>query len=235
MSITLSMVVKNEGERYLRRALLHHKPFIDAAVIIDDASTDNTITVCKEVLSDIPLKIVENKESRFVNEITLRKQQWNETIKTNPSWILNLDSDELLESSFLTQLEIITNQQMYDAVYFRLYDMWSNTHYRDDQYWYAHKTYRPFLVRFKPTDNYVWKETAQHCGRFPLTIAQYHHFYSTVKIQHFGWSTEKDRKEKYERYMKLDSKGIFGCLEQYQSILDSNPNLIKWSGNSDYN
>ena len=75
--------------------------------------------------------------------------------KTNPDWILNLDSDEIIESSFLTQLEIITNQQMYDAVYFRLYDMWNNSHYRDDKYWYAHRTYRPFLVRFKPTDKYV--------------------------------------------------------------------------------
>lgn len=228
LSITLSMVVRNEGDRYLKKALMQHKPFINSAVIIDDASTDDTITICKEVLSGIPLKIIENKESRFFNEITLRKQQWDETIKTNPDWILNLDSDEIIESSFLTQFEIITNQQMYDAVYFRLYDMWNNSHYREDQYWYAHRTYRPFLVRFKPTDKYVWKETAQHCGRFPLNISQYKHFYSTVKIQHFGWSTEKDRKEKYERYMKLDNEGIYGSLEQYHSILDKEPNLIKW-------
>lgn len=228
LSITLSMVVRNEGDRYLKKALMQHKPFINSAVIIDDASTDDTITICKEVLSGIPLKIVENKESRFFNEITLRKQQWEETIKTNPDWILNLDSDEIIESSFLTQLEIITNQQMYDAAYFRLYDMWNNSHYREDQYWYAHRTYRPFLVRFKPTDKCVWKETAQHCGRFPLNISQYKHFYSTVKIQHFGWSTGKDRKEKYERYMKLDNEGIYGSLEQYHSILDKEPNLIKW-------
>ncbi|WJQ81494.1 hypothetical protein [Brevibacillus brevis] len=34
--LTLSMIVKNEGNRYLRRALEVHKDFIDAAVIIDD-------------------------------------------------------------------------------------------------------------------------------------------------------------------------------------------------------
>ena len=45
---------------------MQHKPFINSAVIIDDASTDDTITICKEVLSGIPLKIVENKESRFL-------------------------------------------------------------------------------------------------------------------------------------------------------------------------
>jgi glycosyltransferase involved in cell wall biosynthesis len=229
VGVTLSMVVRNEGNRYLKRALRRHKSLITSAVIIDDASTDNTAMVCEEILHDIPLKIITNKTSRFSNEITLRKQQWEETTETNPEWILNLDADELVESTLTERLPIITNQSMYDAVYFRLYDMWSETHYREDGYWCAHKKYRPFLVRFKKGGNYIWNEIPQHCGRFPVTVNDYSHFYSAVKIQHFGWAKEEERKAKYNRYMALDNKGIYGSLEQYKSILDTHINLIKWS------
>ena len=47
--LTLSMVVKNEGDRYHKSALEAHKDFIDAAVIIDDGSIDqNEQTGCMQ-------------------------------------------------------------------------------------------------------------------------------------------------------------------------------------------
>jgi len=47
-------------------------------------------------------------------------------------------------------------------------------------------------------------------------------------VKHFGWATEKDRAEKYKRYQRLDPDAIYGIREQYDSIMDTNPNLIKW-------
>lgn len=128
--LTLSMIVKNEGNRYLRRALEAHKNFIDAAVIIDDGSTDHTVDLCREALKGIPLHLVQNAASQFSNEVTLRKQQWQETIQTDPGWILNLDADEIMDSSFPSKVSDILEQQTYEAIYFRLYDMWSEAHYR---------------------------------------------------------------------------------------------------------
>ncbi|MFD2114462.1 glycosyltransferase [Paenibacillus yanchengensis] len=224
--VTLSMIVRNEANRHLRQALTNHRQFIDQAVIIDDGSNDHTVAMCKEVLHDIPLKLICNPHSTFHHEVDLRKQQWQETIATNPEWILNLDADEWFENNDGHALKLFLQSTSSDAIYFRLFDMWNNTHYRDDHYWRAHHLYRPFLVRYKPNIDYIWKESDQHSGRFPLSISDFPYHLHQLRIQHFGWAREADRQTKFQRYMELDGDGKDGWLEQYHSILDATPNLI---------
>jgi glycosyltransferase involved in cell wall biosynthesis len=226
--LTLSMIVKNEANRYLRRVLEKHRPFIDEAVVIDDGSTDETVAVCREVLKGIPLHLVQNQTSQFSNEIILRKQQWEETVCTDPVWILNLDADEVFEDRFAEQVDDILTQTTYDAIYFRLYDMWNETHYREDSFWQAHLSYRPFMIRYRPDVEYIWKETPQHCGRFPITISHFSYWCHPARIKHYGWACPEDRLTKYQRYMELDPGARFGWEEQYNSILDENPHLIPW-------
>jgi hypothetical protein len=221
--ITLSMIVHNEGGRYLRQVLESAKCYISNAVIIDDASDDDTLKVVCEVLQGIPFKIVHNAVSKFSNEIELRKQQWKETLDTNPEWILNLDADEMFDGDLRT---LDLSDPAVDAYYFRLYDMWNDFSYRDDQFWSAHNSYRPFLVRYNPELTYAWKETAQHCGRFPLTISNLSYRTSDIRLKHLGWMKAEDREAKYDRYMKLDPACAFGWKAQYESILDEAPNLV---------
>jgi glycosyltransferase involved in cell wall biosynthesis len=221
--ITLSMIVHNEGNRYLTQVLEAAKEYITDAVIIDDASDDDTLKVVCYMLKDIPFKIVHNSVSKFSNEIELRKQQWEETLDTNPEWILTLDADEIFDGD-LRSLDL--KDPSIDAYYFRLFDMWDSNHYRDDQFWGAHNSYRPFLIRYNDQLSYEWKETAQHCGRFPLTINNLSYQTSEIRLKHLGWAMESDRKAKYDRYMKLDPDGTFGWKAQYESILDANPNLV---------
>ncbi|MDN8590502.1 glycosyltransferase family 2 protein [Paenibacillus sp. 11B] len=226
--VTLSMIVRNEEHRYLRQALETHRPWIDRAVIIDDGSTDNTVALCQEMLAGIPLTLIVNPASLFADEVSLRKQQWETTVATGPEWILNLDADEILTTDF----GIVRNQLLggtEDAIYFRLFDMWSETHYRDDEYWQAHAYYRPFLVRYRPEWSYEWKETPQHCGRFPLTIQHFAYGCHSPRVKHYGWARAEDRIRKYERYQALDPDARYGWKEQYESILDTEPRLLQWS------
>lgn len=226
--VTLSMCVHNEADHYLRMVLEAVKDYIDEAVFIDDASTDKTVAVIYEVLNNIPVHVIHNEVSRFSNEITLRKQQWEETIKTNPEWILNIDADHVFEKRMKEEIKKLTNQNQVDVWCFRLYDFWDETHYRDDQIWMAHNTYRSFLIRYKKDFNYTWRETPQHCGHFPKNIYELPVGYSSMRLKHLGWAKEEDRIAKYKRYLLLDPECKYGWPPQINSVFDKNPHLVQW-------
>lgn len=226
--VTLSMIVKNEEGRYLEQVLNSLKDHIDEAVIVDDGSSDNTVSICKEIFKGIPLHIIQNGKSMFASEVELRKQQWNETIATNPDWILNLDADEMIEDGFWDKAQELLDHSACDIYCFRLYDMWNATHYRESEYWNAHVFYKPFLMRYQRDFRYAWNETAQHCGRFPMNTFAFPKRTSEFRVKHFGWATPEDRASKQLRYQILDPDAIYGIKEQYDSIMDTAPNLVKW-------
>jgi glycosyltransferase involved in cell wall biosynthesis len=228
--LTLSMVIRNESGNDLRRMLEDARQYITDAVIIDDASTDNSVQICEETLKGIPLRLIKNQESKFSNEILLRKQQWEETIQTNPEWILTLDADEIFEEKFKKEVAGLISDPQADAYFFRLYDFWDENSYRSDSYWCAHQNYRPFLVRYRPSLEVKWQETPQHCGRIPNFDMQYP-VGSPLRIKHYGWSQPSRRLAKYQRYRMLDPDAKYGWKEQYESILDERPNLVDWVEN----
>lgn len=86
--ITLAMLVRNESDRHLEIVLKQATEYIDHAVILDDASEDNTVELCKKILNGIPLTLLSNKNPLFHNEISLRKQLWEMALSTNPEWII---------------------------------------------------------------------------------------------------------------------------------------------------
>lgn len=226
--VTLSMVVRNETGRYLERALRHHRDAIDAAVIIDDASDDDTVKLIRECLQGVPLKIVSNERSIFKNEVELRAKQWRETISTQPDWILNLDADEILDDGCVKAIRGIAGQTDFRYVGFPLFDMWDQHHYRDDELWAAHKKSWGLMFRYTPFFKYKWKDARQHCGRYPSNLNFFGLDSVDLRVRHMGWSRESDRLEKFKRYGELDPDGQYGSMAQYRSILDSAPHLVPW-------
>lgn len=227
-TITLSMLVKNEGGRYLERMLKSANEYIDYAVIVDDGSTDNTVAICKEILGD-KLTLIQNAGSQFANETIVRKQQWYETISTNPDWILFLDADEIFEDRAKDMMKELIKNYDIDVYAFRLYDFWNEDYYREDKLWFAHHTFRPFMMRYQPNYNYTFTATAQHCGRMPNNVMALTFMRSDLRLKHYGWAKVEDRVQKYKRYMELDPEGKYGNLAQYESILDEQVSLIKWN------
>ena len=219
-------LVRNEKGRYLERVLDQMRLICDKIIILDDCSTDNTPEICKAYGAEVFPSI---QSYWGTNELKQRKLLWE--LATHEAqfgdWILCLDADETFDKPELLREYI----QKADAagcnsLAFPLYDMWSETHYRDDYYWQAHNSVWPFCVKHEDLD-YFWKETPLHCGRFPMNainrIAS-----CPIKIKHWGWARPEDRQEKYERYMRADPKGEIGVLGQYESILDSNPTLRRF-------
>lgn len=227
------MIVKNEENRYLSKMLQQSLPAIDEVLIIDDASTDRTAEMCEKSIKRYNKKgeVIKLKESLFHKEYELRKMQWNLSLECKPKWIIILDADEVLEERAAYTIPFLVGLDSADLITFRIFDMWDEKHYRDDELWSIHNRNIPRLVRVegvKPATN--WINANQHCGGFPPGFLESckHRMDSNLKIQHMGWSSEEDRKVKYERYMRLDPEGKTGSLRQYQSILDPNPCLKEW-------
>lgn len=226
--LVLSMLVRNEGDRFLRGVLSHAASYVDAAVIVDDASTDDTVEVCREVLRGVPHTVTTLTESLFHRESELRAIQWQATLATEPDWVLCLDADEVFEDAIRGEIRGLIDQTTWDAVAFRLYDFWDAEHYRDDEWWRAHHHYRPFLVRVLPGMPVDWPAAAQHAGRFPPGVMELPMTTSEVRLKHLGWSTHRERHRKYERYRRLDPQARLGVRQQYEAILDIEPTLRQW-------
>lgn len=231
--ITLSMCMKNEASNYLCQMLESCARYIDEAVIIDDASTDNSVDICTEILSrnNIKHKIIENESSMFDREFSLREKLWEETVKSNPDWILFLDADEIFEERFAKDIKTLLMSDPSVWVYrFRLFDMWDSHHFREDVNWNAHFRYTPFLLRYNPNFKYLFSrhKKNQHCGRMPENVRWLKSANSDLRLKHYGWADKNRRLVKYLRYKKLDPKGVYGNSEQYDSILDENVNLVLW-------
>jgi hypothetical protein len=230
--ILLLMVVRDEAGRYLERVLRRAALEVDDVLVVDDASTDGTADLCASILDDLAIagEVVRRAESLFAQEWRSRLDAWRLALARGPEWILVLDGDELLDAP-ARALRGHVDQGRYDAVGFRLFDMWDEHHYRDDALWCAHTRAWPLLVRVDPTEGVEWSRKDLHCGRVPLAVARrprHRLLHSGFRVQHLGWMTEADRRAKSERYSMRDPDGRWGDRAQYASILDPAPRLTRW-------
>jgi hypothetical protein len=228
--LTLVMLVRNEANRYLATMLEQSLQFIDAAVIVDDASTDGTPEICRRLCATagLPLLFHQNPEPGFHNEVELRKQAWELALGADPEWLLFLDADEIFENRATNDLRPLLADPRWDFYSFRLYDFWDQEHFREDRYWQAHFHYRPFLLRYQPEYEYEWADQPLHCGRLPKNAANFPGTASSLRLKHYGWSDPERRLQKYHFYLAKDPEAQWGVAEQYRSILDPDPHLVEW-------
>lgn len=223
MGIIIGMLVKNEANRWLKECLNALRPY-DRIIVLDDCSEDDTVRICREFGAEVHLSMTslwgenEFRQRYRLLELCLEKAKSGDFIGI-------IDADEILDGP---PIFIDNIQPEIGYIGLNLYDMWSLTHYRDDEYWSAHKRYWPLFVRAdrKLLD---WENGSRlHCGRFPLIDSWKMAISAGTKVKHMGWSTQKDRYKKFMRYMRIDGGGIYGVFEQYLSIMDPAANLMPY-------
>lgn len=89
MSICLAILVKN-AERDIVRCITSARPLIDRWVIIDTGSTDNTKTIVKDALSDVPGRLLEREWRGFADN---RTELLHEARQSGADYTLMLDAD----------------------------------------------------------------------------------------------------------------------------------------------
>ena len=96
-----AMLVRNESGRWLEKVLSEMCKVCDTFVIVDDASDDNTVQICHNVMSmghKKTLHVFKSHESLWAtNEVDQRKKLWDMATSKIPNggWILNFDADEI--------------------------------------------------------------------------------------------------------------------------------------------
>ncbi len=228
--LLVQMIVHNESRRYLKQVLNSIIEYADRVLILDDASTDNTVEICKAFSPKVLVKH-NDKPLWATDEAKLRGQLWEWSKKVAKQekirWILTQDADELFDKSFKGRLPKILSSG-FDVIAFRLCDMWDPENYRIDGYW-SPTFKRLFKLKSKPfglTGKF-------HCGPIPLYAVQSDNStcYMDIRVKHLAWSTVKDRKAKMKEREKVDVTGI--NLEHRESVFKP-ARLKKWNDEIQY-
>ena len=226
MNLVAGMLVKNESDRYLAQVIDNICLFADELVVVDDRSNDDTVLLI-QTRSTIPTFVYPNYLYDFSNEVELRKMLYEKIMERKPDWYTVVDADELFHKASRQVFEELMNQNTVDFWGFRLFDMWDENHYRSDHFWKAHDYYTNLLARNVPGFSPVWNEIPQHCGRFPMNLANLRlQGTEVMKIKHYGWARADDRWQKYKRNKLYDQRPQYD--ELFESILDPHPSLLPW-------
>jgi len=226
-------------------ALASLKEATSGLVILDDCSNSSLLTDRCKLFK--PLRFESLPEPTFMkNEPKARARLWEMAAEEAGmgNWILCLDSDEVIarrdQGRFNHRLRQLDEKlpewdrqnteesdEPISYAAFQLFDMWDSCHYREDQWWNAHTRNWPLMVRYLGQPN-VWPDQPVHCGRFPQGAIGKNGIGLSARIQHWGWAAPERRQRKFERYKLHDPDCKYGIKEQYESILDPHPNLVRW-------
>lgn len=226
--LTAMMLVRNEGQRYLKQCLDSLSGFVDELVVWDDASTDNTAEICCSY--SILRAMGRSANSIFwQNESALRQQLLDLTLETAPQWIMAIDADEIFEDKAKKVMHALLKGD-HNWVAFPFYDFWGSTsHYRVDGLWNPKGRYMPMVFRINSRQqHYVFPQQRLHCGRLPLGAVTGKGLKVNLRLKHFGWANSEEHRKKYLRYIEADPDGKHSPLSHYHSILLSKPSLKKW-------
>lgn len=203
MRLISALLVRNEAgeDRYLRRVLRRCREFSDAIVVLDDQSSDQTPKVCAEfgcIVKQRGLSL-----PAWGNEASAREELWNLALSQCTdahSWVLINDADqEMVGNPRELCLSLETN-----AWAMTLFDCWSDTEYREDQFWQAHMNPRPWLfapLRVPQGWAPEWPARGIHPGHCPINYPlvcgiappEYHWL-------HYAYSTPEARVAKHRQY-----------------------------------
>lgn len=201
--LVAQMIVKNEEHRYLKSVLQQACTWADHIIVLDDGSTDSTVSICQSFAPKVQVFSTTFGRSMFSeNEAVLRESLWELVRKEakQGDWIVSLDADEEFSSNFGSWAKgFVASGSPYDYITFKLLDMWSPTHYRVDGMW------SPLITRmFRYQDKPFGMTGTIHCGCVPAFAwrSRKELVKADIKLKHLGWIDDQDKDRKYKFYME---------------------------------
>jgi len=189
MHLTIASVVRNEADAFLASALEAWKQFADHIIVLDDGSTDAT----PDILKDAGVELHTQSSSMLGNEWPTRVKLWN--LVKDQDWVVWCDADHVPSSNPKPHLKGAVSA-------FKVFDLWSETEYREDAWWTGHKRHWWSSVRMTalPKDfTGRWNERGVHSGHVPRNLPPAHPVEDCFML-HYGYSTPELRAQKMKMY-----------------------------------
>ena len=222
-----AMLVKDEQGRWLERTLGQLGRMVDAIVVVDDASTDGSFEICRSWPKTVVYREPQTRFDR--DEPGLRRHLWERAKDLDAEWVLMVDADEEFEPRAERELRAHLRQRDYDAVAFRIFDLWkSETHVRVDGAWNPWNRFTTMIARPQLGFADDWLQRSAHSGRFPLAYRDVPVYYSHLRVRHRGWSRAGDHLRKYLYYRERDIENLGHVHPHTESILNPRIALEPW-------
>ncbi len=234
MTLIIRTLIKNAnrevyGFNLLDRWLKEVDKYADKIVMIDDNSDDGTFEKCRDYSDKITIKRTEMKDF-YTQEQWMQNELWLMVGKFAKigDWILALDSDELLESSFVSMKDIIMGIGGHKCYSLQFTHIWTPGHFRIGKYWGGAWTPRMFRYHALPMKTQLLPGI--HMSGIPLYVKCFTPIPLSCAVMHYGYATDEVRKFKSEKYLKYSKQG--GDIQCAKSVLEK-PILVKLSDRLD--
>lgn len=238
MRLVASLIVRNEMSRLLTLAVTHLLTYCDEIRVLDDRSDDGTFEWLR---NQAGVQVLRNTgPSFFEHEGKARQALLEWTFGAGADYVLAIDADEFVGDPHLVR-EAIENEA---PVYLlQLVEAWKvdpgGISIRVDGLWGPRKV--PILymppdrlpvqsAARRPqrygtaasTDSRLWRIADRQlaCGREPMAVIRAGARAPVIQtfIYHFGWTRQRERQQRAERYFEHD-QGRFHQDRHLQSIL----------------
>ena len=137
------------------------------------------------------------------NEWKVRKLLYDLATLRGEGWVLWLDADQILSSNPRPHLSG-------DSCAFKVFDMWSETHYREDAWWRGHIQNWWWGVNADKMADFEaeWPERGWHSGHVPRNLPDHARNPTQMPIEcsilHYAYTTEELRAKKVALYKALE-------------------------------
>jgi hypothetical protein len=215
MHLTVATIVRNEASRFLPSALEAWKSFADRIVVLDDGSMDGTPRLCIAAGCEVA---VTDQPRMAGNEWEQRRALWRLATK-GAGWVMWLDADQTPSCDPRPHLKAPVSL-------FRLYDLWSESEYREDAWWTGHlRCWWPAVHVPSLPEGFrdEWPERGWHSGHVPMNVPGPKHPVNGCAILHYAFSTPELREQKARMYEELAPHLTGAERFHARTILTPNP------------
>ncbi|MDH4038577.1 MAG: glycosyltransferase family 2 protein [Candidatus Krumholzibacteria bacterium] len=227
MKVVAGLLTHNEADRYVD-LVAAQLASVAHVVVVDDASTDSTPYILRDLAIDSQITVHQNTERVFFkHEGRCRQHLMNMVLAESPDAILAIDADELLSNPLAVTAAVdAMTPGVLHAWSLPMQEIWKADDnalwVRSDGGWKQHHV--PVLYSVPPDAHTMFRinDKALACGRQPQIINQLALARKATpipcEILHFGWTRESERRQRWERYATHDG-GRFHANQHIQSIM----------------